>query len=117
MNPSLRRVITYVDQNYMHKLTLDGIARNVYLNKTYVSQLFTKQLGISFSNYLEGIRVKRACELLRGTELSVTEIAGATGYASQSYFSKVFKKRIGITPFEYRELHGTNMTLLSDFQK
>ena len=102
MNPSLRRVVAYVDQNYMHKLTLEDIAQHVYLNKTYVGQMFTKYLGINFSNYLEGIRIQNACRLLHSTDLSITEIAKASGYASQSYFTKVFKKRLGVGPLQYR---------------
>ena len=102
MSPSFQRVIAYVDQNYMYKLSLDEIARHVYLNRTYVSQLFTKQLGVSFSSYLESIRIQKACELLQETDLSVAEIAAATGYTSSSYFSKVFKKQTGLSPQHYR---------------
>ena len=102
MNPSLRSILAYIDRNYMRRLTLDDVAQHVFLNKTYVSQLFGKHLGISFVSYLEGVRIQKAQELLRDTDLSVTEVAAATGYASQSYFTKVFKKRVGVTPLQYR---------------
>ena len=94
----------------MHKLSLAEIAQHVYLNRTYISQLFTSQLGINFTNYLESIRMQKACELLQSTDLSVTEIAAATGYTSQSYFTKVFKKRQGIGPLQYRNDIQQNST-------
>ena len=102
LSPSLKRVLLFIDQNYMQKLTLEIVASRVYLNKTYISQMFTKHLGMSFVTYLEDVRISKAKELLYTTNMSVSEIAYSVGYASQSYFSKVFIKRVGITPSQYR---------------
>ena len=102
-NPSFERVVSYIDQNYMRRLTLEDVAQHVYLHKTYVSQLFTKHLGISFSTYLENVRINKAKELLHTTDMSIQEVAAAVGYASSSYFSKVFMKRVGIPPTHYRD--------------
>ena len=109
VNPSLRSVIVFVDQHYMQRLTLDLVASQVYLHKTYICQLFTKHLGMSFVTYLENIRINKAKELLYSTNMSIREIAVSVGYSSASYFSKVFKKRIGITPLQYR-----NSNIISD---
>ena len=101
-NASLSRVIFYINQNYMHRLTLDIVAKHVFLNKTYISQLFSRHLDISFVDYLESVRIANACSLLRSTSMSVAEIAKAAGYSSASYFTKAFKKRIGVVPSQYR---------------
>lgn len=103
-NPSLNRVIEYIDQNYMHRLTLEDVAQRVFLNKTYISQMFMRYLGISFVSYLESVRIYKAQELLLDTEMSVTKISEEVGYASQSYFTKAFKKRVGMSPLQYRSL-------------
>ena len=108
INPSLKRVIEYIDQNYMHRLTLENVAKHVFLNKTYISQMFMKHLGISFVSYLESVRIYKAQELLQNTDMSVTKIAEETGYASQSYFTKAFKKRVGMSPLQYRSVSLTD---------
>lgn len=109
-NPSLRRVIAFIDQNYMQRLTLDLVASHVYLHKTYICQLFTKHLQISFVTYLENVRINKAKELLHTTNMSIREIADAAGYANASYFSKVFKKRVGLTPQQYRAMQHSAIT-------
>ncbi len=102
INPAFRRAIAYIDRNYMHRLTLDDVSRNVYLNRTYICQMFTQNLGISFVSYLEQIRITKAQELLRTTTMSSSEIARQVGYSRVGYFAKVFKKRTGVTPLQYR---------------
>lgn len=108
VNPSLKRTLDYIDKNYMNRLTLESVAQHVFLNKTYISQMFMKYLKISFVSYLESVRIYRAQELLQTTEKSVTKIAEETGYASQSYFTKAFKKCVGMTPLQYRSISLTN---------
>jgi len=104
IHPSLKKAVDYIGENYMYRLTLEDVAAHIYLNKTYISQMFMKHLGISFGNYLESVRIHKAQELLQRTEESITRIAEKTGYASQSYFTKVFKKRVGMSPLKYRTL-------------
>ena len=101
-NPSFRRIIAYIDRNYMHRLTLADISQSVYLNKTYICQLFAKNLGINFVSYLEQLRITKAQELLRTTTMSPSEIAKQVGYSSPGHFAKVFKKQSGLTPQQYR---------------
>jgi len=104
ISPSIQRVVDYINDNYMKKLTLENISEYVYLNKTYLSQLFTKQMNISLVNYIEKVRIQRAKSLLATTNLSVSQISEDIGYSSQSYFTKVFKKATGVGPLKYRSL-------------
>lgn len=109
--PPLKKAIAYIEENYMHRLTLNDLANNIYLNKNYISQMFKDALGISFSNYLEGVRIYKAQELLRNTDVSVTIVAEKTGYHSQSYFTKAFKKRTGLSPLKYRNISQADSPL------
>lgn len=102
LNPSLRRILSYIDQNYMRRLTLDDVAQQVYLTRTYICQLFSAHMGISFVSYLEQLRLSKAQELLQATDMSIPQIAEQVGYSTPGYFAKVFKKRTGMTPVQYR---------------
>ena len=117
INPSLKKALDYININYMHHLTLEDVSRHIYLNKTYISQLFNKCLGISFVNYLESVRIHKAQELLQKTSESIAIIAEKTGYSSQSYFTKAFGKRVGMSPQKYRNLYLSGIaqsSLLND---
>lgn len=115
LSPSMRQAIDYINHHYSSKLTLDQVAAHIYLNKTYVSQLFRKQLNISFGEYLEQVRLENAKRLLRTTTMSITQICESVGYTSQSYFTKVFKKSLGCSPYKYRMFSAApNATNLLD---
>ena len=83
--------------------TLAGIAKSLYVSPGYLSAVFKETVGESFINYLTGLRMKRAKQLLAGTELMIYEVAIMVGYENQTYFSTVFKKSAGISPKDYRE--------------
>ena len=73
------------------------------LNKDYLSNLFKKETGISFSDYVNLQRIKKAQELLTETHLRTYQIAQQVGFQDESYFSRVFKKIVGMRPGEYRK--------------
>lgn len=108
INPSMQAAIRYINEFYMQKITLDDVAKQVFLNRTYVSQLFKKHLNVSFVDYLESVRISHAKELLTNTQLSVNQVAEQVGYANQSYFTKVFKRNTGFSPQSYRQLSVYN---------
>lgn len=92
----------YVRQHYKEHLTLSIIADKLNISYNYLSNLFNKEIEISFSDYLQQVRVDEGKELLCGSNLDLIAIAFELGFSSQSYFSKVFKKFVGKTPGEYR---------------
>ncbi|MDO4739289.1 MAG: helix-turn-helix domain-containing protein [Eubacteriales bacterium] len=98
----VQRAIRYIHMHYSEPLTLSRLAQEAHLSESYFSTLFKKGCGYGFREYLAKVRVDRAMELLEKTNLGVTEIAQATGFDSQSYFSKVFRQRRGLSPSEYR---------------
>ena len=98
----LSSVAEYVQQHYTEELTLEELAQIFHVNSSYLSTLFAKKTGMNFSYYRNTLRIQRARELLAHSEKSVSEIAMETGYNSISYFNRVFKEIVGITPIQYR---------------
>lgn len=90
-----------------HKLTREEIANYIYLNPDYLTRVFKKETGLSISDYLMQQRIECAKKLLRTSDLSVSEIALASGYSNLSYFSTTFKKMVGTNPGEYRKQQST----------
>lgn len=99
----IQKSIIFINENYKRNITLDTVANLVYLNPSYFSTLFKKELGISFSNYLNKIRIEQSKLLLNNTNYSILETALEVGFEDQSYFTKVFKNFTNMTPKEYRQ--------------
>lgn len=93
----------YIDENYAQAITLDYLARLTHMNKYYLAHTFHKYTGQSPINYLNAKRIEESCNLLRTTNLSISQITGAIGFTSQSYFAQCFKKHMGETPNAYRK--------------
>ncbi len=102
---AISRVMRYVELHYAERITLETVAQHVYLSPSYLSFLFKRTLGFSFNEYVNSVRISEAKRLLRGGFYSVTETAYAVGYESQSYFPKVFRRLMGLTPSEYQQNH------------
>ncbi|MEG0764325.1 MAG: helix-turn-helix transcriptional regulator, partial [Oscillospiraceae bacterium] len=81
---------------------LEQVADAVYLNPDYFSRVFKEEAGESFIVYLTEMRLTQSVHLLQNTALRVQDIAQRVGYGNVSYFSTTFKKKYGISPFEYR---------------
>ena len=94
--------ILYINANYQNKISLKTVANHLHTNPSYLSTLFKRETGANFTDYLNRIRINRSCELLANTNLNLTDISFQVGYDDQSYYSKVFKKLIGVTPKIYR---------------
>lgn len=102
----IKRVCQHIDEHYMDSdLSLSSVAKSVFISPTYLSMLFKKRLGITFSDYVIGLRIAKAKELLRLSNLRTYEVAARTGYSDPQYFSGCFKKHTGFTPTEYRQQH------------
>ncbi|MFC4321554.1 response regulator transcription factor [Litchfieldia salsa] len=92
----------YVSINLEKKITLDEVANQLYLNSSYFSRLFKKEVGETFVEYVTKAKMNRAKELLEQTIDPVGKICERLGYDNQSYFIKVFKSYVGVTPIEFR---------------
>ena len=92
----------YIDENYAQPITLEDISREINVSPQYFSKLFKEETGKNFIDYLTGIRMEVAKELLSQGDLSIKEIGYRIGYNDPNYFSRIFKKTVGVTPTEYR---------------
>ncbi len=100
----------YVDNNLSADLSRDTIAGTIGVNPEYLSRLFRKDTGLSLMEYIKRRRIVKARELLKDSEISVTQVAASCGFNSLPYFCKTFHQETGCTPKEYRQilLHQTD---------
>ncbi|MFF2889994.1 helix-turn-helix domain-containing protein [Paenibacillus sp. NPDC057967] len=96
----------YIYAHYREPITLDSLAKALNYSVPYITKQFKRQTGKSPIDFLIGVRIEKAKELLRRTDTSVQEIAEGVGYADLSYFAKTFKKHTGQTPLQYKENAG-----------
>ncbi|MBR3684093.1 MAG: AraC family transcriptional regulator [Lachnospiraceae bacterium] len=99
----VERIIHYFEEHYHEKISLDQIAENMYLSPFYISKIFKSETGDTPIRYLIDIRLDRAKELLETTDFdNVKQIAAKVGYDDAYHFSKLFKKRFGISPSQVK---------------
>lgn len=98
----IKAMMERIETKVAGKYTLSGMAAQCCLSEVYFSYLFKKVSGMSPMNYLVKVRMERACELMNSTNWRMVKIAQSVGYADYQYFTKVFKKKMGKTPGEYR---------------
>lgn len=101
-SPILQPAFEYIRTNYDKRFSLDDMASLCNISPSYFSKLFNRITGDSFSNYVNQVRVEKACELLANTDTPITVIALDLGFEDNSYFDKVFKRIKGVTPSVYK---------------
>jgi AraC-like DNA-binding protein len=88
----------YIQANYQSHITIDGIAKNLGIDRRYFSRIFTKYIGVSPQKYLVDYRLEKAKMLMSTGAYSVSEVAASVGYDDIFAFSKIFKKKYGVPP-------------------
>lgn len=100
----VEQMVNYFEDHYSEKISLDQIAENMYLSPFYISKIFKSETGDTPIRHLINIRLEKARELLEsGCEGSIQEVAASVGYDDAYHFSKLFKKRYGISPSQARK--------------
>ena len=107
--PQLLRALRLVRQDDGREVTLATVAHQVRLHPAYLSRLFKRVMGVGFKDFVTQRRIRRACKMLVDTRLLIGEVAHACGFSRQSYFTRCFKKRTGMTPSEYRSHYGRGL--------
>ena len=99
----IREIMEYIQKHYAEKITLEDLAAQIHLCKSESCRLFKRYMNESMFDYLLSYRVERSLELLRQSGLDVTQIAGQVGFANPGYYSRIFKRKMGCAPLEYRK--------------
>ncbi|MCI3920782.1 response regulator [Paenibacillus sp. TRM 82003] len=99
---AMQEIADYIEQNYREELSLQEIADRFGLSREYISRRFKQERGENLSDFLLRTRIERAKLLLLNTAMRVAQVAEMVGYADEKYFSKVFKKAVGVSPNQYR---------------
>ncbi len=103
-SPVIQQIVRKVKDYYYKDLSLKVLAKDFNINSSYLGQLFTKEVGMSFSDYLNKEKNSKAKELILNTNMKINDIAKQVGYADTSYFYRKFKKYYGVSPAMLREL-------------
>jgi two-component system response regulator YesN len=102
-NEKIRKSLIYIDRNYTNCISLNDVSEAVFMNSSYFSDIFKKEVGIGFNQYLMDIRFKAAKKLLvEQKDLSIGDISTIVGFIDVNYFSRLFKKKFSCTPHEFR---------------
>lgn len=96
----------YIDRNYKKDISAKDVAGILGYSDVYFSKVFKQLFDDNFINYLTKIRMDRAKLLLKDVSFNIKEVGKSVGYADSNYFTKVFKRSIGISPSEYRSKHN-----------
>ena len=99
----IRRMYYYMEKNYGQDMKLESFARMFNYNANYLGQMFRREIGDSFNNILDSIRITNAKRLLKETDRKVYQISEEVGYKNIDYFYTKFKKYVGISPREYQK--------------
>ncbi len=100
----MKQIIKYIECNYMEKITIADMSREIGLSRSYFMKYFKNTMGTSFIEYLNEYRLTMASRLLLSSDSSILDIASEVGFDNLSYFNRLFKKRFGTTPSNYRKL-------------
>ncbi|MCE4049353.1 MULTISPECIES: response regulator transcription factor [Bacillaceae] len=103
-SPIVQNVLTFIHAHFDQGLSLKTLGQQFHVNAIYLGQLFQKEVGVVFSEYLNRYRLEKAKELLKATHYRAGDIGKKVGYSDTTYFYKQFKKMVGTTPSEWRKI-------------
>ncbi|WP_248927555.1 AraC family transcriptional regulator [Paenibacillus hamazuiensis] len=99
----LEEVIHYIKCNYTQNISVQDVADYFFLSASHFQRLFKKSTGVTFTQYLQNVRIQKCCELLKSTDIPIYQIANQVGYLDMKFFHALFRKKTGVTPRQYRQ--------------
>ncbi len=98
----INKACDYIVKNYHKNISLEEVAQTVHLSPFYFSRLFKQEKGYNFVDFLTKVRIEKAKKMLQNPDFTAVRIAAEVGYQDASYFSRVFRQAMGMTPNQYR---------------
>lgn len=102
----IHSAIAYIEKHYTESISLEDIADHVGLTPQYFSTYFKEEMNCNLIDYIARLRIEKAKEIIRNSQMSVQEICFIVGYHDPNYFSRIFKKYVGVTPTKYKKEFG-----------
>ncbi|MCR8630211.1 helix-turn-helix transcriptional regulator [Paenibacillus radicis (ex Xue et al. 2023)] len=99
----MEEIIQFIKCNSTQNITVQDVAENFYLSSSHFQRLFKRTTDSTFTQYLQNIRVQKSCELLISTDIPIYQVANQVGYLDMKFFHALFRKKMGITPSQYRK--------------
>jgi two-component system response regulator YesN len=99
----LKEILNYINENFEKKIQLFAIAKMFFINPNYLSQLFKTNLNTSFTDYVTNLKIEKAKQLIENSDLTMCEISEQVGYDDYFHFSKVFKKKMDVSPSSFKK--------------
>jgi len=116
-NPLIVEALCYMENHFLLSPSLADVATHVNVSREHLSREFKKTVGISFSDYQNGIRLRHAKELLKNTDLSIDKISELSGFSNSNYMCDIFKKYLSISPSGFRKKFRAEQTNNSHIKK
>ena len=111
-NSTLQKILLYISTNYMKPINLTSLSNTFGISASYITKLFRINLGKGTVDYINDLRLTAACEYLISSNLAIGEISDKIGFTNQYYFDRLFKRKYGVTPKDFRKTsnkeHGVN---------
>lgn len=104
----IQAAVAFIENNYMKNITIEDMAVNLNLNRSYFSKIFKKMTQKSPQEFLINYRISKACELMRSTNMTLSEISQHVGYSNQFHFTRAFKNSMNMSPSEWRKINWSN---------
>ena len=98
-----QQVMEWIEEHYMETFELDSLAQAIHLSPNHISAVFKQIVGSSITEYLTARRIRQACWLLKTSDYTIQEIGRAVGLGNFSYFCQLFKRHVGLTPFQFKQ--------------
>ncbi|MHB8064929.1 MAG: AraC family transcriptional regulator, partial [Ruminiclostridium sp.] len=98
-----RKILVYLQQNYLNDLTTETLAKHFGYNKDYLSKFFNSYLGCGFNSYMNALRSRHAAQLISNGKTDLTDIAFISGFSNYRTFNRAFNQAYGMTPSDYRK--------------
>ncbi|MCQ2440744.1 MAG: AraC family transcriptional regulator [Clostridia bacterium] len=100
----IQEATEYIIKNHNKNITLKECADICFMGESNFTKVFHNIVGVNFKTYVNSVRIEKACELLTNSDLTISQISGMVGFENSSYFANVFKKNLGISPKDYRNM-------------
>ena len=99
---ALKNIVDYCSRNYTKEISLDMLSKELHISKYYISHIFGSRLNMRFNDYVNSLRVSKACLLLTDSDMSITDISDKVGFSTIRTFNRAFLRQTGKSPSDYR---------------